>query len=105
MKDCVSARIECEIAHGFVRSWTNHMHDDYGYALFPSSYSTNKHTLVEPGEADSRGIGPLHSRPDYIYASPEINAYGERFIELSVQARKLIQSLLDDRNAYLKRRQ
>ena len=84
-----------EIAHGYVRKWTNHMGDDFGYALFPSSHAANKHTIVKPDE-------PLYMRhspewPDYMYTSKEIDAYAAGFVELTTKTRAVWIRFLDTR--------
>lgn len=82
-----------EIAHGYVREWSIKNDDPNGYALFPTTYSTNKHTLTE---ADEPGyFSHFEPWPDYIYTSAEIDAYGNRFAELAERTHALWGRFLD----------
>lgn len=77
-----------EIAHGCVILWQSPKGlGSNGYALFPSTYATNKHTIV-------RGH-PYHMRtgmewPDYIYTSVEIDAYARSFATLGDRAADMV---------------
>jgi hypothetical protein len=74
-----------EIAHGYVRKWWSLPPGEHnGYALFPTSYSTNKHAIVKPDEPPY--LRTEFEWPGYVYTSKEIDAYGVQFSELATQA-------------------
>ena len=83
-----------EIAHGCVRLWESPKgFGSNGYALFPSTYATNKHTIL-------RGH-PRHARtglewPDYIYTSAEIDAYAANFATLGDRAGDLVSHFIGE---------
>lgn len=82
-----------DIAHGFVQPWPSlPPPETNGFALFPTTYSTNKNTLKEPGEAPYLRTGWAY--PDYIYTSVEIDAYAEKFSELEAKAAELNREFL-----------
>ncbi len=89
-----------EIAHGIVRSMRMPMEsseaeeklrtraltpEDFGYALFPSEYSTNKNTLVVRARHESP-----RQNPRYLYSSKEIDGYGRHFRRLGKAAKELM---------------
>jgi hypothetical protein len=81
-----------EIAHGYVREWIDGCGDSVGFALFPSTYSTNKNTLAAPDEAQYMRHYPW---PDYIYASGEINDYANQFSDVAKGADPLLHAFLN----------
>ena len=84
-----------EIAHGFVQEWIDGCGDSCGFALFPTSYSTNKNSLAAPDEAQYQRRLPW---PDYIYSSAEIGAYGEQFSGLQRQSKEFLTKLIGFRH-------
>lgn len=88
-----------EIAHGIVRLVGKPMDaneaakidlrklslDDFGYALFPSEYSTNKNKLALSDKREGH-----HRSPRYLYSSKEIDKYGKHFRRLETAATQLM---------------
>lgn len=83
-----------EIAHGIVLAYSAFfVGKDEGYCLGPTAYATNKQELQSLSEGYIIG-----HRPRYCYASPQINAFRDRFYDdLMEPARKVMVSLFRHR--------